>query len=191
MLRIITARSWLFINFLFFSSSLSWSELSSISSLNLVNQLVLHGVSWLIWSRSRLIYFFRIYQLRKAIISFFFLDSFWLILSSLNFLMIFTRSDISSLRLFFRKPLAYNSKCALCFGSLVHFTGLCFNIVRAWTRGCVFNIFILVWVIRIISHMCRLWSFLWQHSTLSWILTYSWLSSIFVHIIVEQTFILI
>jgi hypothetical protein len=39
-----------FILFSLLTSSFSWTELASISSLNLINQLVLHSVSRLIWT---------------------------------------------------------------------------------------------------------------------------------------------
>lgn len=52
-LRIVRAGTWQLIFILFFASHLGWTELASITSLDLVDQLVFHGIPGFIWARSR------------------------------------------------------------------------------------------------------------------------------------------
>lgn len=61
---IVRSRSRFLFLFWFFWSSLCWAELSSISTLNLIDKFILHGISWLVWSWSW--YFCMIVDQRRA-----------------------------------------------------------------------------------------------------------------------------
>ena len=91
---------------LIFASCLCWTELSSVSSLNLINQLILHGVPWLIsaWPWNNLGFLF-IHQTRESLVFFRRLYCLGLEFLDLNLLIILSRSNICWLLGFFGKPL--------------------------------------------------------------------------------------
>ncbi len=181
MFWIVTTRSWLISKLWLFSPSLSGAKLASVTSLNFVDEFIFHCISWLICTGSRLNSFFDTSQTREPLFILLFLYSFAFKYSLGNFLMILTRTYISSLRLFSSKPSTYHSKSVLTFGRVLFYSWL--NIIwsRSWCS--IFNVLVFTLVIRIISNLCWWRSFLRKHSALSWILWYPRLFSHYIRLI--------
>ena len=175
--RIIWSWSWLFIYLWLFASSLCWTKLSSISSLNFINQFILHSISRFIspWTWNNFI--ININQSRKSIIIIIFFDGFTFKYSRLYLFKILTRTNISSLLRFTDKSFTWYTKWTLL--TIVwfeHFYSWCYgNLICSRTWCCVIDVFnwIIIW--RIVSDMSWRWSLLWVYTTLCWVLCDSWL----------------
>jgi hypothetical protein len=128
MFWIIAARSRFLINLRLFSSCLSRTKLSSISSLNFVYQFILHCISRLICARSRLNSFFYVHESWKSFVVCLLFYCFTFKLSWNYFLMILTWSYITCLWFFFCKSFAYNTKCIFSFICGIFFNSR-FNII--------------------------------------------------------------
>lgn len=174
MFWIITSRPRFLINLCLFSSCLSWTKLSSISSLNFVYQFILHCISGLVRTWSWLNSFFHVHKTWKSLIICLLFYCFTLKLSWSYILMILTRSYITGLWFFFCKSFAYNTKCIFSFIGRIFFNSR-FYIIWSWSWCRIFNIFIITRVIRIVSYLCGWWGFLRKHSTFCRVLRNSWL----------------
>lgn len=154
--------------------------MTSIASLNFINKLVFHGVSWFICARSwNEFRYFCINKAWESIVFFIRLYCFWSKLTRLNFLMILSWTKMNCLWSFAYKSFSWDSKwwfltmrikflCCNCIS--------CMNLISTWTWSCIFNV--LNWVIiRItVTDICWWWCFLRIYSTFCWIFGNSRLS---------------
>jgi hypothetical protein len=175
--RIIRSWTWLFIYLWLFTSSLSGSKLSSISSLNLINQFVLHRIPWFVctWTRNNFIII--INQARESIIIIIFFYCFTFKYSRLYLFIILTRANFSSLFRFIDESFAWYTKWTfLTVVRFEHLYGWCdWDFICTRARGRVVNVLYWIVIWRVITNMSWWWSLLWVNSTLCWILCYSWL----------------
>ena len=178
LIRVVWTRARKFIFILLFTSHLSWTKLSSISSLNLINQLILHCISWLVWPWTW--YFcIWIYYWRTST----FLFYFWLLLSSCL---------LTKFKTYIVTTWTYSSMSSYsCWSFLKSFTltkrSSSFSSFRSWhfrlfqistrSRSSFLDILIIT-IIFLRSRIYMSWSrstFFRKHSRISWILTLSFL----------------
>lgn len=153
-------------------SALCWPELPPVASLDLVDQLVLHGVSWFIGTRpgDSPGYLTVDQSWKSSLLIPVLFYCFLVKLPGLHFLVVLSRAYIATLLLLLLKPPGWNPERT--FMTVRLNTTLCnwifaMNFIRTWPWGTLLDVldWILIWIITV-SHIGRWRGLLRQHPAL-------------------------
>lgn len=155
---------------LVFASCLRRSELSPVTSLNFIDQLVLHSVPRLVrtWAWNYFSHFHINQSWESSLLLFVLFYCFGLEYSWLNLLIVLSRAYIPSLLLFLPESLGGNPERRLLPMGVELFVcnqGISMNLIGPWTWSGVINVLygIFIWVVTI-SDISWGRCFFWEHS---------------------------